>query len=255
MLNIDGDQISIAIDLDQGARLASVQWRDMQFAVPFRGQDLTWGWFSMVPFAGRIKDGIIKDSKNKKHQLPNNFDPPHALIGYGAQSSWEDIGSGRQHLDLPSPFNGATVTQSYEILDNAIRWSLEYEANGCDLPVTLGFHPWFAREIGKGDPAELLFAANKMFKRGDDYLPTGEIIAPVQPPWDDTFMEIKGVPEIVWPGAARLTIECDTPYWMVYSQDEDGICIEPITAPPDAQNLGMQGDTYIECLITFNEDR
>ena len=35
MLNIDGEQISIGIDLDQGARLASVQWRDIQFAVPF----------------------------------------------------------------------------------------------------------------------------------------------------------------------------------------------------------------------------
>jgi aldose 1-epimerase len=146
------------------------------------------------------------------------------------------------------------VTQSYEILDNALRWSLEYEANSCDLPVTLGFHPWFAREIGKGDSAELLFAANKMFKRGDDYLPTGEIISPTQPPWDDTFMEIKGVPEIVWPGAARLTMECDTPYCMVYSQDDEGICIEPVTAPPDAQNLGIKGETYIECLITFNED-
>jgi len=41
---------------------------------------------------------------------------------------------------------------------------------------------------------------------------------------------------------------------MVYSQDEDGICIEPVTSPPDAQNLGIQGDTYIECLITFSED-
>jgi aldose 1-epimerase len=254
VLNIDGDQISLAIDLDQGARLASVQWRDMQFAVPFRGQELSWGWFSMAPFAGRIKDGIIKDSKGNKYQLPNNFDPPHALIGYGAQSSWEDIGGGRQFLVLPSPFNGATVTQSYEILDNAIRWSLDYEANGCDLPVTLGFHPWFAREIGKGDSAELLFTANKMFKRGDDYLPTGEVITPTQPPWDDTFMEIKGVPEIIWSGAARLTMECDTPYWMVYNQDEDGICIEPVTAPPDAQNLGIQGDSYIECLITFSED-
>ena len=254
MLNIDGDQISIAIDLDQGARLASVQWRDMQFVVPFRGQDLSWGWFSMVPFAGRIKDGIIKDRKGNKYQLSNNFDPPHALIGYGAQSSWEDIGGGRQHLVLPSPFNGTTVTQSYEILDNAIRWSVEYEANGCDLPVTLGFHPWFAREIGKGDSAELLFAANEMFKRGDDHLPTGEIITPTPPPWDDTFMKVMGVPEIVWPGAARLTMECDTPYWMVYDQDEDGICIEPVTAPPDAQNLRIQGESYIECLITFTED-
>ena len=254
MLNIDGDQISIAIDLDQGARLASVQWRDMQFVVPFRGQDLTWGWFSMSPFAGRIRDGIIKDKKGNEYQLPNNFDPPHALIGYGALSSWEDIGGGRQHLELPSPFNGATVTQSYEILDNALRWSLDYEANGCDLPVTLGFHPWFAREIGKGDYAELLFAANKMFKRGDDHLPTGEIINPTSPPWDDTFMEVVVTPEILWPGAARLTMECDTPYWMVYDQDEDGICIEPVTAPPDAQNLGIEGDTYIECLITFSED-
>ena len=93
-----------------------------------------------------------------------------------------------------------------------------------------------------------------MFKRGDDYLPTGEIITPTSPPWDDTFMEIKGTPEILWPGAARLTMECDTPYWMVYDQDEDGICIEPVTAPPDAQNLGIKGETYIECLITFNED-
>jgi len=212
MLSIDGDQISIAIDLDQGARLASVQWRNMQFAVPFRGQNLTWGWFSMAPFAGRIKDVIIKDSMGNKHQLPNNFYPPHALIGFSAQSSWEDISGGRQFLELPPPFNGATVMQSFEILDNAIRWSLDYEANGCDLPVTLGFHPWFTREIGKGDSAELLFSANKMFKRGDDYLPTCEVIGTTQPPWDDTCMEIKGVPEIVWPGAARLKMECDTPY-------------------------------------------
>ena len=167
MLNIDGDQISIGIDLDQGGRLASLQWRDMQFVVPFRGQNYSWGWFSMVPFAGRIRDGIIKDKKGNEYQLPNNFDPPHALFGYGATSSWEDIGNGAQYLELPAPFNGASVTQRYEILDNAIRWSLDYEAAGCDLPVTLGFHPWFARDIGKGDGAEIIFNARKMFKKSD----------------------------------------------------------------------------------------
>ena len=60
MLNIDGDQISIAIDLDQGARLASLQWRDMQFVVPFNGDVLRWGWYGMAPWAGRIKDGLDK---------------------------------------------------------------------------------------------------------------------------------------------------------------------------------------------------
>jgi aldose 1-epimerase len=226
----------------------------MQFAVPFRGQSLTWGWFSMVPFAGRIRDGIIKDSMGNKYQLPNNFDPPHALIGFGATSSWEDLGNGAQYLELPSPFIGASVTQRYEILDNALRWSLDYEANGCDLPVTLGFHPWFARDIGKGETAEIIFKANKMFKRGEDNLPTGELISPTPPPWDDTFIEVIGTPEIVWPGAARLTMDFDSAYFMLYSRDEEGICFEPVTAPPDAQNLRVQGDTYIETLITFSED-
>ncbi len=49
-------------------------------------------------------------------------------------------------------------------------------------------------------------------------------------------------------------MEFDSPYFMLYSQDDEGICFEPVTAPPDAQNLGIKGDTYIETLITFSED-
>ena len=208
----------------------------------------------MAPFAGRVKNGVVRDLKGNEYQLPTNFDPPHALNGLAVLSSWEDLGGGRQFLELPTPYESATVTQSYEILDNAIRWSLEYEANGCELPVTLGFHPWFAREIGKGDSAELSFKANKMFKRSSDQIPTGELIPPSTPPWDDTFVEILGTPEIILPGAAKVTVESDTPYWHIYDQDEVGICIEPVTAPPDAQNLKIQGESYIECLITFSED-
>jgi aldose 1-epimerase len=217
-------------------------------------QDLTWGWFAMAPFAGRIKNGVVRDLKGNEYQLPTNFDPPHALNGQAVLSSWEDLGGGRQFLELPSPYDGASVTQSYEILDNAIRWSLDYEANGCDLPITLGFHPWFAREIDKGDSAELMFKANKMFKRGDDHLPTGELITPTDPPWDDAFTEVIGVPEIIWLGAARVSIESDSHYWVIFNQDDEGIYIEPMTSPPDAQNLGIQGEPYIECFITFSED-
>jgi aldose 1-epimerase len=49
-------------------------------------------------------------------------------------------------------------------------------------------------------------------------------------------------------------MDFDSPYFMLYSQNDEGICFEPVTAPPDAQNLGIQGDTYIETLITFSED-
>jgi aldose 1-epimerase len=254
MLNIDGDQISISIDLDQGARLTSLQWMDMEFVLPFRGQNYTWGWFAMAPYSGRIRNGVIRNSKGEEIQLPTSIDPPHALIGFGASSSWEDIGNGAQLLQLPPPFNGASVTQRFEILDDAIRWSLDYEAVGCDLPVTLGFHPWFPRDIGKGGGAEIKFQANKMFERGSDYLPTGRLITPKDEPWDDTFTELIGGAEIIWPGAAKVSMESDSPYLMIYSQDQEGICLEPVTAPPDAQNLGIIGNTYIETLITFSED-
>ena len=52
MQHIDGSEISVAIDLDQGARIASLQWRDLQLAVPFRGTPLSWGWYAMGPWAG-----------------------------------------------------------------------------------------------------------------------------------------------------------------------------------------------------------
>jgi aldose 1-epimerase len=51
-----------------------------------------------------------------------------------------------------------------------------------------------------------------------------------------------------------LDIESDAPTWIVYTEDTEGVCIEPQTAPPDAANLGIAGDHYLEALFTFSED-
>jgi aldose 1-epimerase len=254
MLNIDGDQISIAIDLDQGARLASLQWRDMEFVKPFDGDILGWGWYAMAPFAGRIKDGQIKDNAGKVHQLPTTYLPPFAIHGLAFSSSWQDLGGGRQLLELPPPYQGASVIQHFEILDLALRWSLEYEAGKCDLPFSLGFHPWIARDIGKGSSAQLNFNANKMFERDNDYALSGKLITPITPPWDHTFTQISGEIELIWQGAARLTVESDSPYVHIYTEDEAGICIEPVTAAPNSQFNNTKSDNYIEALFTFSED-
>jgi aldose 1-epimerase len=249
MLNIDGQEISIAIDLDQGGRLVS-----LQCVLPHRGTAINWGWYSMAPWAGRIDNGILIDKDGNHHLLPTDVAPPHAIHGFGPMGSWEEIGKGRARLELPAPYNGAYVDQHFEILDDAVRWTLEYEANGCELPAWMGMHPWFPREIARGGEAELHFEAGKMFKRNDEGIPTGELITPSSEPWDDCFVDIKGIPELVWPGAARLTIESDAPYWVVYTEDTEGIAVEPMTAPPDAANLNLLGDHYIEALFTFSED-
>jgi aldose 1-epimerase len=184
--------------------------------------------------------------------------PPHAIHGFGFFSSWQDLGGGKQLLELPDPYGGAQVIQSYEILDDGLRWSLEYEDNGCDLPFSLGFHPWIAREIGKGETAELSFAANQILHRDNDFVPSGKFSRPTQSdmekPLDDTFTEVSGVAEIVWAGAARMRIESDAPYWHIYTEDETGICVEPMSAPPNAHLVGITGEPYIEALFTFTED-
>jgi aldose 1-epimerase len=249
---IDDAEFQVAIDLDGGGRISSLKWRELEFALPFRGGVHTHGWYPMAPWAGRIKDGLITSPTLGEFQLPTVLDPPHALHGFGLTSSWQEIGPGRSLLHLPKPYAGATVEQTIEVLDDAIRWSLEYDANGCDLPVWLGMHPWFARDLGVGGSAELEFKATKMLKRVDS-LPTGELIAPTPEPWDDAFTEIQGTPAVVYEDIVRIDIESEAPWWVVYTEDPEGLCVEPQTAPPDAANLGISGEHYIEALFTFTE--
>ena len=95
MQHIDGAEISVSIDLDQGARIASLQWRDLQFALPFRGTPLSWGWYAMAPWAGRINDGLIKGKDGTEYSLPTTWMPPFAIHGFGFHSSWQETGKGR----------------------------------------------------------------------------------------------------------------------------------------------------------------
>ena len=85
---IDDAEFQVAIDLDGGGKITSLVWREMEFAVPFRGGVLTSGWYPMAPWAGRIRDGLITSASGVEHQLPTNIDPPNAIHGFGVTSSW-----------------------------------------------------------------------------------------------------------------------------------------------------------------------
>jgi aldose 1-epimerase len=252
MQYIDDAEFQIAIDLDNGARISSITWRDLQFTIPYRGTPMHSGWYAMGPWAGRIRDGIIRGADGEEIQLPTNIAPPHAMHGFGFTASWQEIGPGRSLLHLPKPYGSATVEQRVEVLDDAIRWSLEYDAGDCDLPAWLGFHPWFPRELDRGGFVEVEFSAEKMLKRDDEGIATSEFVAPGPQPWDDVFTGIRGTPALIWEDAARIDIESDAPWWVVYTEDADGVCVEPQTAPPDAANLGIRGEHYLEALFVFS---
>ena len=76
--NLDSGELSVLIDLNQGARIASLQWRELEFSVPFRGGLFNWGWYSMAPWAGRIRNGLIKDSSGKEDRKSTRLNSSHS---------------------------------------------------------------------------------------------------------------------------------------------------------------------------------
>ena len=96
------------------------------------------------------------------------------------------------------------------------------------------------------------FEPEKMLVRGDDYIPTGEYSSIPDQPWDDAFTGVKSDPVISWGSQARIQISSDAPWWVVYTEDPLGICVEPQTAPPDAANLGISGLRSISATFSFS---
>ena len=72
-----------------------------------------------------------------------------------------------------------------------------------------------------------------MVERGADGLPTGALVAPTPPPWDDCFIELRSAPRLTWPDGLSLEITSSADHWVVYDESSDGVCVEPQTGPPD----------------------
>lgn len=250
MQRIVGDQITVEVDLQRGGRISSLKWHDLEFSLQFREDPMTWGWFAMVPWAGRIDRGLIKDASGVEYVLPTQWDPPHAEHGYGFVSSWESTGPESSRLKMPSPYAPAYADQSIQVIGNTMTWSLIYSANGCTLPAWVGFHPWLPRNFDSHE-VELDFAPVKMLRRGGDGIPTGELVDSPPQPWDDAFYGVTKSPIVRWGNIAQLEITSNVPWWVVYTEDPLAICVEPQTAPPNAANLGIPGAHSLNATFTF----
>ncbi len=68
-------------------------------------------------------------------------------------------------------------------------------------------------------------------------MPSGRVVSPPPPPpWDDAFTGVHADPVLTWPGRLRLTIGSSCSWWVVYTEPELAICVEPQSGPPDAVN-------------------
>ncbi len=239
--------ISMVVDHVYGGRISSLSIHGHELVVGKTEDPLNWGLYPMVPFAGRVRNGVVNFAGTTT-QLPTTAGD-HAIHGYGFTSSWDIVAEDEIRFEFASPWSwSGSVTQRFAVTDDAIILTMQIDAVDRQ-PVQMGWHPWFLRDIGNGHTAELDFTPAVMFERDPAGLPSGNQIAPTPGPWDDCFGELASNPTLRW-GDLTLELSSTAAEWTVYDEPAHAICVEPQTGPPNQINDDPQilepGESTIE---------
>lgn len=218
-----------------GGRIASLVVDGIELLAPRQGGDwLRWGCYPMVPWAGRVRDGLFRFD-GEEYQLALDL-PPHAIHGVGYRAGWEATSLGELRLNFEGLWPlGGWVEQRVEVSDRSVALTMSVHATQ-RMPAMAGWHPCFLRQLSQGGQAEVSLNGGYMWQRDDVGIPTGERV-PVPPgPWDDCFGDVAEPPVVRWPGFGSVRLESNMTSWVVYDEHPNLVCVEPLSDAPDAFN-------------------
>lgn len=237
------DRAEVVVDLERGGRLASLVVDGLSLLVSESRDPLGWGCYVMAPFAGRVRDGRFRFG-GREHELRRNGGA-HALHGTVFDVAWEQTGEATLVADLGDgwPWSGE-VEQTLELTDDGLRMDLTVRSFDAPMPVSCGWHPWWRRRLDRGGPLILDARPLQAYEVDDELIPTGEIEEVPTPPWDTPFTGMEVPPRLIWPGALEVVVRSSARRWVLYTEPEHALCVEPQTARPDA--LGTDEADVVE---------
>jgi aldose 1-epimerase len=240
-LTLTAPGVEAVLDPGVGGRIAALRVGDLDLLVTEGFGPIAWGAYPMCPWAGRLRQGRLRFGGDT-YQFPLSM-PPHAIHGTTWDRPWQVVearpAAATMSIALESPWPfGGRVMHRVALEASRLRATLEVQAGDRPMPAIVGWHPWFARRLARGGPIELDLAAGGMLLRGPDGVPTGEVVPPPPGPWDDAFVDLARPPVLRWPGAIEVTVHSDAQYWVVFTEREEGICVEPQTGPPNGLEDG-----------------
>ncbi len=235
-LELATNHAAATVHLD-GGRLASLMVDGLELLVTDGPKPTRWGSFPMIPWCGRLPFGKLNFG-GQTHEFPITS-APHANHGRTHLQEWEQItdDSIRTELGDPWPFGGHVV-QQFELSESALTVTAEVHAADQSMPAMIGWHPWFRRNLDTGEEAQLSFTAESIYVLDDNAIPTGELTPIPEGPWDACFIGLENDPVISWPGALDLTISSAFDHWVIYTEPEHALCVEPQSGPPNQFHLG-----------------
>ena len=248
LVTLRSGPVEAILDPAAGGRIAALRVDGIDLLLTHGDGPLAWGAYPMAPWAGRLRDGLLRWG-GMVHTLPADLLPPHAIHGTLVEAPWEVAGlAGDAEATLAAPLGatwpfGGRAVHRVTLAATSLTATLEVHADDRPFPAIVGWHPWFPRTLrgpagAVGGPVEVDVRATGMLERGDDYLPTGMVVPVPEGPLDDCLVGVTHAPAVRWPGAFEIAIESDAAYWVVYTQHADGVCVEPETGPPNGLNTG-----------------
>jgi aldose 1-epimerase len=237
-MHLASEGCSAIFDPADGGRLRSFQVGGHELLVAHGKDVFHSGSFVVAPWVGRMRDARLNYGGAQYQFTPNNG--PNALHGLVTDRPWLVTGDGELSIDLGSPWPWpCRVVQRTQLTAGCATFCIEVHASA-EMPVAVGWHPWFVRRLAGTSPAaelELDVTPELMWANDAAGLPSGELISAVPRPWDYCFRDLLTDPVVRWPGELELTISADSADWVIYDMEDVGVCVEPWTAPPNSLNM------------------
>jgi aldose 1-epimerase len=237
-MKLTGSNCAATFDPDDGGRLTSFRVGGRELLVAHGKDVFHSGSFVMAPWVGRLRDARLNYNGARYHFTANSG--PHALHGLVTERPWRVTGDGELSIELGDPWPWpCRVVQRTELGADRATFSIELHAQEA-MPAAVGWHPWFIRRLA-GAPAssqlELDVEPRLMWANDSTGLPNGVLTAPTPRPWDYCFRDLRADPIVRWPGELELTVSSNCEDWIIYDTEDEGVCIEPCTAPPNSLNM------------------
>jgi aldose 1-epimerase len=207
--------------------------------------------FALIPYANRIADGRLECGGDEYRLPPNHAGQRHPLHGIGWLAPWSVTAFDHVGLTMELRHGGDgawpwsfSATQMLLLSAAGIRAVLTLR-NDSDrtMPYSLGFHPYFATSPDD----RLTFAAGGVWLANEEMLPIAHAAHDALGDWsnlaplasgaliDNCYTGWSGHAKIMRGDTAIVLEGGNTPNLHLYRPPhEDFICLEPVTAIPDA---------------------
>ena len=232
IVQLSNDQLQVAIDVSHGARISSIIASGVELLVTEADDTLNWGAYPMVPYAGRVRDGVFM-FQGLQYELPLRPQSSHAMHGTVLDREWTSVDSSATSASFTSdlgtdwPFAGS-VTHTVSLDDGSLTSTLTLTASE-PMPAQVGWHPWFR------SPRNVNHHFDAMLQRDVSGLTTTQEVPVPKRKYDDCFVRPHSMPQLTIDGIT-IEVSSDCSHWVMYNAPDGHMCIEPQSGPPNGIN-------------------